>query len=114
MASTIASCVSELLHVTSKSSDEEKEKFLAWVKCPSRDLPLSRTDKCKISIMIALKDLIAYVIAAVEIPLCMHGNTAFTGNLSIILFYYSIKLLNTAIIDNGINIYITVYTIPLG
>ena len=30
-ASTIASCVSELLHVTSKSSDEEKEKVLARV-----------------------------------------------------------------------------------
>ena len=31
-ASAIASCVSELLHVTSKSSDEEKEKFLARVE----------------------------------------------------------------------------------
>ena len=49
-ASTIASCVSELLHVTSKSSDEEKENFLARVKCPSCDLPLVLTDKCKISI----------------------------------------------------------------
>ena len=43
-ASAIASCVSELLHVTSKSSDEEKKKFLARVKCPSRDLPDSRTN----------------------------------------------------------------------
>ena len=47
-ASTIASCVSELVHVTSKSSDEEKEKLLARIECPSRDLPLSWTDKCKI------------------------------------------------------------------
>ena len=53
-ASTIASCVSELLHVTSKSSNEEKETFLARVKCPSRDLPLVLTDKCKISIMIVV------------------------------------------------------------
>ena len=31
-ASAIASCVSGLPHVTSKSSDEEKQKFLARVK----------------------------------------------------------------------------------
>ena len=38
-ASAIASCVSELLHVTSKSSDEEKENFLAqveWLPVTSR------------------------------------------------------------------------------
>ena len=38
-ASAIASCVSGLLHVTSKSSDEEKEKCLArveWLPVTSR------------------------------------------------------------------------------
>ena len=53
-ACAIASCVSELLLVTSKSSDEEKGNFLARVKCPSRDLPLVLTDNCKISIMMGI------------------------------------------------------------
>ena len=51
-ASAIASCVNGLPLVTSKSSDEERENCLAPVECTSRDLPLSQTDKCKISIMI--------------------------------------------------------------
>ena len=54
-ASAIASCVSELLHVTSKSSDEEKENFLArveWLPVTFRThVTHSLTDKCKISIM---------------------------------------------------------------
>ena len=55
MASAIASCVSGLPHVSSKSSDEEKEMFLArveWLPVTSRSHgQMSQTDKCKISIM---------------------------------------------------------------
>ena len=53
MAGDIASCVSGLSHVTSKSSDAEKVNFLAWIEW----LPVTflshhgQTDKCKISIM---------------------------------------------------------------
>ena len=53
MASAIANCVSGLPHVSSKSSDKEKEVFLArveWLPVTSRSH--GRTDKCKISIMI--------------------------------------------------------------
>ena len=57
-ASTIASCVSELVDITSKSSGEENEMFLArieWLPVTSRShTGTSRTDKCKISIMIAI------------------------------------------------------------
>ena len=50
-ASTIVSSVSELLHVTSKSSDEGEEKCLALVKCPSRDLPLSQTSQTNVRLV---------------------------------------------------------------
>ena len=52
-ASTIASCVSGLPHVTSKFGDEEKENFLAlveWLPVTSRSHTHTRTHKCKISI----------------------------------------------------------------
>ena len=44
MASAIASCVSGLPNVSSKSSDEEKEMFFSLGWMASRDLPLSQTD----------------------------------------------------------------------
>ena len=54
-ASAIASCISELPHATSKSSYEEKQKFLArveWLPVTSRSyVTHSQTDNCKISIM---------------------------------------------------------------
>ena len=54
-ASAIASCVNGLPLVTSKSSDEEKENFLAWVEwLPVTSQTHGQTDKCKISIMMAV------------------------------------------------------------
>ena len=57
-ASAIASCVSALPSVSSKSSDEEKEMFLAQVErlpVTSRSHVMDRqTDKCKISIMMMI------------------------------------------------------------
>ena len=55
-ASAIASCVSGLPHVKSKSSDEEKQKFLArveWLPVTSRSyVTHSQSDNCKISLVI--------------------------------------------------------------
>ena len=50
-ASAIVNCVSGLPRVMSKLSDEEKDNFYSSGRVASCDLPLSRTDKCKISTM---------------------------------------------------------------
>ena len=73
-ASAIASCISGLPHATSKSSYEEKQKFLArveWLPVTSRSyvthsLTHSQTDNCKISIMI--------------MSVCLSVTEAVTGN----------------------------------
>ena len=53
-AGAIAGCVSGLFGVASNSSYPEKEKFVSTGPIASRDLRLSRTDKCNFSIMMAL------------------------------------------------------------
>ena len=52
-AGTIAGCVNGLSCVACNSSDPEKGKVFSTGRRASRDLPLSRTDKCNFSIMIS-------------------------------------------------------------
>ena len=60
MAGAIASRVSGLSVVTSKSSDAKKKKLFSLGQMASGHLPLGRTDKCNNSIMIAAAVLASY------------------------------------------------------